>query len=257
MTALPGFADALLDARVAAPAQLRAGGGADPARRFDVHRNNVMSSLVRALEDSFPVCLQLVGSGFFRAMAREYVRAHPPGSPVLLEYGAGFADFVESFEPAREVPYLGDVARLERARIEAFNAADADVLAPAQFAPWLEAPERLMLCRVALHPSVRVLSGSRAVLALWQAHQPSGHAGLADAVAAARGEAREDLLVLRPGLQVVARVVPAAVTAMLTALGSHATLGEALEHAAACRGFDLDAAIALLVRDGVTVARQS
>lgn len=48
--------------------------------------------------------------------------------PSLALYGAGFADFVEDFEPAASVVYLADVARLERARLESLHAADAQVL---------------------------------------------------------------------------------------------------------------------------------
>ena len=56
---------------------------------------------------------QFVGKG--RAMAREFVRAHPPSSPLLFLYGQEFPAFMETFEPARSIPYLADVARIERA----------------------------------------------------------------------------------------------------------------------------------------------
>ena len=61
-------------------------------------------------------------------MARAYALAEPPRSPVLMDYGAGFADFIAGFAPAASLPYLPDVARIERAWREAYHAADAEPL---------------------------------------------------------------------------------------------------------------------------------
>ena len=77
----------------------------------------------------YPVTRRLVGDDFFRAMARAFVAAQKPRSPVLIHYGADFPAFVEAFEPAREIPYLTDVARLENAWVEAYHAAEAPALA--------------------------------------------------------------------------------------------------------------------------------
>ena len=58
-------------------------------------------------------------------MARAFVAATPPRTPVLTTYGDEFAEFIAAFEPARELAYLADVARLEAARTHAYHAADA------------------------------------------------------------------------------------------------------------------------------------
>ena len=52
---LPDFAGAILPAQASTPASLKAWNGSDPAPRFAVHRNNVITSLVGALADGFPV----------------------------------------------------------------------------------------------------------------------------------------------------------------------------------------------------------
>src|SRR3546814_5903028 len=67
---------------------------------------------------------RIVGDEIFRAMARVYVASAPPHSPIMLDYGASFPDFIERFEPATTLPYLADVARIERAWIEAYHAAE-------------------------------------------------------------------------------------------------------------------------------------
>jgi hypothetical protein len=254
MSLQPAFAAALLDPRAPTPPGLRAWNGSDPSPRFDVHRNNATTSLVRALADGFPVVRALVGDDFFHAMAREYVRAEPPRSPVLLEYGAGFAGFIAAFAPAASLPYLADVARLERARLEAFHAADAQPMDAAAFTPWLQAPEALMQRRAVLHPSLRLLPGSRCVLAAWHAHQPDGAADLSDALDAAAGEGRQDLLVLRPRMEVQAWALPPGAVEALVALHAGDTVGGALSAAAGEPGFELAAVVAALVQHGALVA---
>jgi len=151
------FAAALADPTLPAPA----GSG----RRFDAHRNNRAVSLIEALEASFPVVRRLVGNDFFRAAAKAYIRRHPPRTPVLLLYGETFGAFLEGFEPARGVAYLGDVARLEWARLNAFHAADAEPLSLARLA---EVPqERLADLRFTLHPSLQLLASRWPVASLW------------------------------------------------------------------------------------------
>ncbi len=63
------FAAALLDPAAPVPSPLRRNGGKAPQKRFAVHRNNMIASLVAALAARFPVVHQLVGDEFFRAMA--------------------------------------------------------------------------------------------------------------------------------------------------------------------------------------------
>ncbi|PTT93348.1 DUF2063 domain-containing protein, partial [Pseudomonas sp. HMWF005] len=81
------FAAALLDPQLPCPDGLCSANGADPASRFSVYRNNVQSSLINALADSYPVVQQLVGEDFFRAMAAVFVQQHPPETPLMSRYG--------------------------------------------------------------------------------------------------------------------------------------------------------------------------
>jgi len=67
---------------------------------------------------------------FFDAVAGHYVRINPPTSPLMMFYGSGFPEFLDGFEPAKQLPYLPDMARLELARRTAYHAADDPVLDP-------------------------------------------------------------------------------------------------------------------------------
>jgi hypothetical protein len=162
---------ALLDPDVPAPAGLTSWNGSDPVQRFAVYRNNVIVSLVDALADTFPATQSLLGEEFFRAMAREFVRANPPRSPVLTFYGQEFPAFIAAFPPAFALPYLPDLARLELAYVSAFFAADAAPLDAAALAAILQQPDQLVGLVLHLHPSLSVLSSPFAVVSLWAAHQ--------------------------------------------------------------------------------------
>jgi hypothetical protein len=124
---------------------------AQPA--FAVYRNTMMSGCIDALQANFPSVARLVGSDWFRAAAATCVRTDPPHDGRLLMYGERFADFLAGFEPARELPYLPGVARLDRLWIEAHTAADANAVEAA----WLAqlSPEQLGATRLAPHPAAR------------------------------------------------------------------------------------------------------
>ena len=119
---------------------------------FAVYRNTVMKACIDALQANFASVARLVGSDWFRAAAAIYVTAQPPVDARLLQYGAGFPDFLATFEPARELPYLADVARLDRDWTEVHAAADA-ITDAARFATL--SPQALGATRVAPHPAAR------------------------------------------------------------------------------------------------------
>jgi len=75
------------------------------------------------------------------SVAGHFVRAHPPSSPLMMFYGSEFPVFLEGFEPAKQLPYLPDMARLEHARRLAFHAADDPILTPDALST--VAPEKL------------------------------------------------------------------------------------------------------------------
>ena len=71
--------------------------GAPDARRFAVYRNNVAVGLIGALEARYPVSRRIAGEDLFRAMARAFVRAHKPRSPVMIAYGGEFPEFMADY----------------------------------------------------------------------------------------------------------------------------------------------------------------
>lgn len=161
---------ALLDPQALIPDDLVAWNGSKIDQRFNVYRNNVVSSLIDALAEVTPVVRALVGEEFFRAMAAVFVRASTPQSPCLSRYGDGFPEFIESFVPAKGVPYLSDMARFEIARLRSYHAADAQPIGRGDWGAALARSAGVQGLRVRIHPSVRTLRSAYSVLAIWRAH---------------------------------------------------------------------------------------
>ncbi len=137
------------------------------ARRFRVYRNNVRVALIEALAAAYPAVSRLVGEPFFHRMAGVYAAEEPSRERTLNLYGESFADFVAGFAPAGELPYLADVARLERAVLEARHAADAPVLDPAAAAAL---GSGLASARLIPHPATRLVRSEYPVAEIWHAN---------------------------------------------------------------------------------------
>lgn len=118
-----------------------------------IYRNTVIKGCVDTLLANYPAVATLVGEDWLRAAAAEYVTAHPPADRRMLFYGDGFEDFLASFLPAADLPYLGGVARLDRLWREAHAAAEAPRLQPGSLAA-LTANE-LQTLVLQPHPSAR------------------------------------------------------------------------------------------------------
>jgi hypothetical protein len=96
-TTIRTFAAALDDPSAATPAMTRGRMGAPDGLRFAVYRNNVAVGLIGALEARYPVSRRIAGDDLFRAMARAFVRANRPRSPVMIAYGGEFPEFAADY----------------------------------------------------------------------------------------------------------------------------------------------------------------
>jgi len=214
------FGAALLDRTRPVPSGLVGPDGELSARRFSVYRNNVVMGLIETLKDAFPAVHRIVGTDFFRAMAAEYVVAKPPLSPILLDYGADFADFVAEFEPSSVLPYLPDVARIERAWTEAYHAPEASPLEPEKLMS-VES-ERLGEIRLVLHPSLGIVRSLLPALTIWRMNVGDGMPGPVDLEGGG-----EDTLIIRPAAEVEVRPMPPGGAEFATELAAGKSVTEA------------------------------
>lgn len=237
------FAPPLLDPDGDVPPVVTGPNGKSAMKRYNVHRNNVTVSLIDALAAIYPAVQRLTGPDFFRAMARFHIRETPPTSPLLLDYGRDFPGFITRYEHAQPLPWLADVARIERAWLDAYHAADAAPLTATELAAI--SPDRLASLVFTVHPATRVVRSSFAAVTIFAANRTDRSADRIDA------STPEDALITRPGLDVVVRQLPPGGAVFLTCLMSGCMLAEAAAAALeASQDFELPTNIAGLIEAG-------
>ena len=238
------FAPGLTDPSIATPEDVIAAPGKGVVKRYNVYRNNVTVSLIDALAAVYPAIQRITGADFFRAMARFHLRATPPASPLLFEYGRDFPAFIESYEYAREMPWLADIARIERAWLDAYHAADLPVLA-AEALAGIE-PALLAEVRFTPHAAARVVRSRYPAVAIFAMNRNDGP------VTPLRSSGAEDALVTRPEDEVLVSRLPAGGAAFLTHLLEGASLGEAVAAAfEEAPSFDIQGNLAGMLSAGV------
>ncbi|MGX1325235.1 hypothetical protein AB7M17_008688 [Bradyrhizobium sp. USDA 377] len=237
------FAPALLDPTRGPPPAVTGPNGKPAGKRYDVYRNNVTVSLIDALAAIYPAVQRITGPDFFRAMARTHIRCTPPTSPLLFEYGRDFPGFIEAYKHARPFPWLADVARIERAWLDAYHAADAAPLSPVRLSA--VAPDRLADLVFTPHPATRIVRSQFSAATIFAANRGTAPVERIDA------STPEDAVITRAEFDVVVRHLPPGGAAFATCLMSGRPLGEAAASALdACPGFDLAANIAGLIEAG-------
>jgi hypothetical protein len=243
------FAPGLTDPAVLPPDDVVAAAGKGVVTRYNVYRNNVTVSLIDALASIYPAVQRITGVEFFRAMARFHVRATPPVSPLLFEYGRDFPSFIEAYEYARDMPWLADTARIERAWLDAYHAADAAPLA-AEVLASID-PGTLAQVRFIPHPAARIVRSRYPAVAIFAMNRADGP------VTALHSSEAEDALVTRPEDEVIVARLPAGAAAFLLALIEGAPLGAAAQAAFdETDTFDLPATLAAMISAGVFAAVQ-
>jgi len=157
-----------------------------------IYRNTVLSGCVDALRANYPVVAQLLGNEMFDAAAAEHASQCPPRRPVLALYGARFPDWLREQSWFGEIPYLSEVARIERLHIESLFASDEDPLEMAH----VSGRDDWQALRLRLHPATRFDWLTAPAMSIWLAHR-EGSVGELELEWKAEG-----VLLTRPGLDV-------------------------------------------------------
>ena len=187
----------------------------DPAQRLDVYRNMYFLRLLEVLREDYPQLATLLGDDAFAELARVYLSAHPSRHPSVRHVGDALPGFLATSAPGDLPPFAADLARLEAARRDVFDAPDATPLTASDLAA-LD-PDRVAELPLELVPACITLVVAWPVHEVWK--DPS----------AAPAPKRTALRVWREGFKVFHAAIDDAEEAALARLANGATFATVCE----------------------------
>jgi hypothetical protein len=191
--------------------------------RLDIYAEQYFYRVHDCLAEDFPALRAVIGEKRFHNLVTDYLLEHPSTHPSLRFVGRRLPSFVGTHAPCARWPFLGDLARLEWALLEAFDAADATPLAEAALAALpADAWSELRLSPV---PSLRLVDLEWLVDETWARAQRREDPG-----APAVGPA--SLLIWRRDLRVLHRRLEPAERRALGAVGEGRTFTDVCDAAA-------------------------
>lgn len=214
------------------------GGPATMRTGLRIYLGNVYGNWTKALASAYPIVCKIVGEPFFEDLACAYARAHPSVSGDLNEFGAHLPAFVARLPHTQDLRYLPDVAGMEWLAHRAHFAANSPRFDPARLAA--VPPERHSLLQLRFAPASALIASEWPLARIWEVHQDGYRGDPYVDLASAAGY----FLVLRPCWHVMLESVALGDYRFLTEAKRGASLGEALQAAAAADS-DFNAANAL------------
>jgi len=161
------FQRAILDGDGAIPAEIPDSPREKRETLFGVYRYAYGSRLVEAMRNDHKLLHIYLGDEMFDTMGHAYVEANPSQHPNLRWFSSSLPEFLKSTEPYRNHPVLSDLAALEKALNDAFDAPEAGALELADMAAF--APEEWSSLRFRPHPSASRLELTTNAAAIWLA----------------------------------------------------------------------------------------
>lgn len=192
-------------------------GGIPVQARLDVYRNAYYLRLEEALARDFPALRAVVGDKAFGRLVAAYLTAIPSTRTSLRFLGQDLQDWLRL---GREEPALADLAALEWAVLDAFDAEDARSLTVVDLQGI--SPDRWASLRLALHPSVSLLALESNARETWLAVRRG-------APLPARQPTRDWLVVWHGGIGPRVEAISAGCHALLAALVKGSSFASACE----------------------------
>lgn len=124
--------------------------------RVDIYANMYFYRILDALKEDFPATLAVLGADSFHNLVTGYLLEYPPSAPSISDCGSHLADYLRDHPMRERAPFIADLAKLERAVVEAFQAPDAVALEPDSLRAI--APEDWPAMKLNIHPSEQMLA---------------------------------------------------------------------------------------------------
>ncbi|CAM3704158.1 DNA-binding domain-containing protein [Roseateles saccharophilus] len=217
----------------------------DYATGLEVYRHAYRARLAAALADNYTVLARALGDEGFDALARAYIAAHPSQHPSIRWFGHELAGFMAAAgEGLVPHPGLVDIARMDWALRNAFDAAAAAPLEPAALAAL--SPDDWAGLVLRLQPGVQRIALAHAIEPAWRVlrewEPPTSEPGGVDQPELPEPVAHaHELLAWRQGLETRWRSLEPLEAALLDAVAAGQPFALLCERAAAELG-DAEAA---------------
>ena len=134
-----------------------------------IYQQAYEARLTGALRDNFGVFPLVMGDESFDALARGYIAAHPSQHPSIRWFGHHLPEFLVQRDDLVPHPAFADLARMEWALRNAFDAADATPIAAAELAA--QPPQNWPSLVFDTHPSAQLLSLHWTIEPVWRSMQ--------------------------------------------------------------------------------------
>ncbi len=202
---------------------VRERGDLDATERLQIYAGMYPLRMRDALRSDYPALAELLGERGFGRLVDDYVAAHPSRSYTLARLGDHLPEFLAGWGSPRRRGLVTDVALLERAAAQVFDAAEALPIDPSALraVPAAEWPQARLVPAPAFR-LVRVRPGAVEVLdAVLEGNPPPEKAG--------RG--RVEVAFYRKDFVVLRRTLGPFEGNLLASLAASESVGSALERA--------------------------
>lgn len=140
------------------------------AERLQIYADMYFARIRDVLAEEYPKTLAALGAAAFQDLVADYLDACRPNHPSLREVGGRLPAFLAASAAAAARPWVAELARLERARLELFDGPDAEVLTLESLRA--RAPATFASLRLRLVPSNALVTTRFDVAALWRSDDP-------------------------------------------------------------------------------------
>jgi len=194
-----------------------------PTDQLQVYNGAYLARLVEVLQGDYGALQHVLGEDDFRELMTKFLGAHPSRHPNLNQLGAPLPAFVARQRSLPQRAFLAELATLERAVAEAFDAPEFRAVTPEEMAA--VPPEQWGKARLRVNPSVQLFAFRHPVDVFYQAWKEEKPVPVPARAANWLCVYRNDDRVWRQRLAKPAHAV-------LSALAAGRPLGEAIECAA-------------------------
>ncbi|HEY3666446.1 MAG TPA: DNA-binding domain-containing protein [Polyangiaceae bacterium] len=154
------------DSAISARADLlvKTSGALSAVERLEIYREQFWLRHTSSLVEDFPGVSGILGQQAWAALIEGYLEAHPPHSYTLRDLGLRLPQYIADQSTLEHHELCTDMARLELAYLEIFDAADVPPITPDALTGLSE--EAWQGVRIGFHPALRVFKSAYPVAAL-------------------------------------------------------------------------------------------